>query len=270
MEKRNNYWADRAALSQTKLTNQSIKQTEKQLKKYYQKSMEKIIGQFELTYNKVISNIEEGKDPTPADLYKLDSYWKMQGQLKEELQKLGDNQVLLLSQQFTEQYIGVYESLAIPSQAAYSTIDTATANQMINTIWCADGQSWSNRVWKNTDLLQQTLNDSLIDCVVTGSKSGKLKHQLIDLLQDRLKEDFHKAYSRADSIVRTEMAHIQTQAAQHRYKDYGIKEVQVWADKDERRCDVCGKLHKKRYPIGSAMPIPAHPRCRCCIIPIVE
>lgn len=66
------------------------------------------------------------------------------------------------------------------------------------------------------------------------------------------------------------MAHIQTQAARKRYKDAGITEVEVWADKDERQCDVCGKLHQKRFPIHGAMPIPAHPRCRCTIIPVVE
>jgi SPP1 gp7 family putative phage head morphogenesis protein len=66
------------------------------------------------------------------------------------------------------------------------------------------------------------------------------------------------------------MAHIQTQAAQKRYEDYGLKEVQVWADEDERRCEICGELHQKKYPIGAVMPIPAHPRCRCCIIPVVD
>ena len=78
------------------------------------------------------------------------------------------------------------------------------------------------------------------------------------------------SYSRADALVRTEVAHIQTQAARQRYEDSGIEKVQVWADKDERRCEVCGKLHEKVYPVSAAIPIPAHPRCRCCIIPLVE
>jgi SPP1 gp7 family putative phage head morphogenesis protein len=66
------------------------------------------------------------------------------------------------------------------------------------------------------------------------------------------------------------MAHIQTQAAQHRYSEYGIKEVEVWADEDERRCEVCGELHEKRYPVNGVMPVPAHPNCRCTVIPVVE
>mgnify|MGYP003295850755 CR=1 FL=1 len=41
-------------------------------------------------------------------------------------------------------------------------------------------------------------------------------------------------------------------------------------DADERTCDVCGKLEGKRFPINGKMPVPAHPRCRCCIIPVVD
>ena len=89
-------------------------------------------------------------------------------------------------------------------------------------------------------------------------------------LKNQLQEQFGVSYRRADSIARTEIAHIQTQAAQQRYTDYGIQEVEIWADEDERRCPECGQLHQKRYPVGAAVPIPAHPNCRCCIVPVVE
>lgn len=257
------YWAHRTAKAQEALTTIGIARTEKQLIKYYSASMKKILGQFEQTYMKVFSSIEEGKQPTPADLYKLDTYWKMQGQLAQELQKLGDKQAAVLSREFVNHFQGVYDALALEDVSGmFSHIDTETAQQMINQIWCADGKSWSARIWENTSKLQQTLNDNLIYCVATGKKPSELKK----LLQ----ESFNVSYSRADALVRTEMAHIQTQAAQKRYENYGIQEVEILADKDERRCDVCGKLHQKRYPIGAAMPIPAHPRCRCCIVPVVD
>lgn len=256
------YWKERQAKAQEKLTARGIKATEKQLVKYYQQTMQNVVGQFEQTYNKLLLTISDGREPTPADLYKLDTYWQMQAQLKEELTKLGDKQAALFSKQFTEQYQAIYDALAAKDGLHFNVIDTQTAQQMINGIWCADGKTWSNRVWKNTDKLQQALNDGLIDCVVTGKKPSELKK----LLQ----EQFGVSYNRADTIVRTEMAHIQTQAAQQRYKDAGVTEVEVWADKDERRCDVCGKLHQKRYPAFGAMPIPAHPKCRCCIIPVVD
>jgi SPP1 gp7 family putative phage head morphogenesis protein len=256
------YWKERQARAQEILTEKSIRETEAQLTKYYKNTMRNVIGQFEATYNKILLSIEEGKAPTPADLYKLDTYWKMQGQLKDELTKLGDKQAALFSKKFVEEYQQIYQAIALKDDLYFGEIDTATAEQMINQIWCADGQAWSNRIWKNTERLQQALNDNLIDCLVAGKKTTELKK----LLQ----EQFGVSYNRADSIVRTEMAHIQTQAARQRYADAGLTEVEVWASKDERRCEVCGQLHQKRYPVGGTMPVPAHPKCRCCIIPVID
>lgn len=256
------YWIDRNRRAQDKLTRKSIADTEEQLREYYSRSMNKVIEQFEATYNKILATVAEGRQPTPADLYKLDSYWQMQGQLQQELQRLGDRQAVLLGKQFTQQFLSVYEVIAIPGETAFNQIDTKVAQQMINQIWCADGKTWSQRIWDNTDRLREALNEQLISCLVTGKKPSELKKIL--------QEEFNVSYYRADSLVRTEMSHIQTQAAQKRYTDYGIQEVEVWADEDERRCEVCGKLHQKRYPIGATMPIPAHPNCRCTIIPVVE
>lgn len=256
------YWQERQAATQAALTAKNIAETEAQMKRYYKRTMENVIGQFEATYNKILLSIEDGRTPTPADLYKLDTYWKMQGQIKDELTRLGDKQAKLLSQKFMNEWYEIYEAIALKDNLYFAEIDKSAVEQMINQIWCADGKSWSSRIWKNTELLQQELNDNLIDCLLTGKSTSDLK----TILQNR----FGVSYSRADSIVRTEMAHIQTQAAKKRYEDAGITEVEVWADKDERRCDVCGNLHKKRFPIHGAMPIPAHPKCRCTIIPVVE
>lgn len=258
----NNYWAERMAKAQDKITQKHIEDVEKQLSKYYSTAMKRTIADFEATYDKLLATVADGVEPTPADLYKLDRYWELQAQLKTELEKLGERQVKLFSDAFEEQFFDIYNSISIPSATAYSTIDKGIAQQMINQIWVADGKNFSQRIWGNTEKLIETLNEELINCVATGRNTNELKQ----LLQER----FNVSYSNADSIVRTETAHIQTQAAKQRYTDYGIQEVEVWADEDERRCEVCGKLHQKRYPVGANMPIPAHPRCRCAIIPVVD
>jgi SPP1 gp7 family putative phage head morphogenesis protein len=257
-----NYWQERNLKAQQELFDKSVKQIEKQLKNYYGKSMYKIIGQFEKTYNKVLLSMDEGKEPTPADLYKLDTYWQFQGQLRQELRKLGDKQISLFSKKFEVYFFESYYSISIPGYEGFSTIDAAIVQQLINQIWVADGSSWSQRIWDNTDKLQEALNENLMNALIVGRKSGELKKLLV--------EQFNVSYSRADALVRTEIAHIQTQAAQKRYEDYGIQEVEVWVDEDERTCPICSKLEGKKVPIYGQMPIPAHPRCRCSIIPVVE
>ena len=257
-----NYWQDRMQAAQNKLLEKNAKQVDAQIRKYYTQAFNQTLKDFEDTYMKLLKAKEDGKDPTPADLYKLDKYWKLQGQLNTRMQKLGNRIIPKLSKAFQENFFEVYYSFALDSSDTFSTLDTEAVQQIINQIWCADGKSWSARIWDNTKKLTETLNEGLIHCVASGKPVSYLKQ----ILQER----FSVNYGAVDSLVRTEMAHIQTQAAQKRYEDYGIEYVQVWADADERRCEICGKLHQKRLPIGSQMPIPAHPRCRCCIIPVVE
>lgn len=256
------YWEDRVADSQNRISNKTAKQIERQMRKYYKSTAKQVIAEFEAVYNKILTQIADGKEPTPALLYKLDTYWQLQAQLREVLQNLGERQIALLTKNFERNYFEIYHSIALEGATAFNTLDTATVQQMINGIWVADGKHFSQRVWQNNELLVKTLNEELIHCVATGAKTSRLK----DVLQQR----FNVSYSNADMIARTELAHIQTQAAQKRYQDYGVQEMEVWADKDERQCEHCGKLHKQRFPIGATPPIPAHPRCRCCIVPVIN
>jgi SPP1 gp7 family putative phage head morphogenesis protein len=255
------YWARRNLLAQYNKTSKSIQEIEEQLIKYYGKAQEKIIGQFIEIYEKVLSNIEEGKTPTAADLYKLDTYWQGQTQLRDMLKELGNKEAEMLSKAFTSQYVDVYEAIALPGVETFSTMDLTIAHEIINQVWCADGKSWSERIWDNTAELAQTLEHELTQCLVTGKKTTELKKTL--------QEKFNVSYHRADTLVRTEMAHIQNEAAKKRYLDNGITEFEIWAPKDERQCEHCGTLHRKRYPSGAALPVPAHPNCRCSVLPVI-
>lgn len=257
-----NYWKDRMALSLTKVSNKNINAIERQLRHYYKRSMNSVIREFESTYDKLLATMKADQTPTPADLYKLDKYWSMQAQLRKELDKLGARQAVTFSKFFETNFFDVYWSLNVEGKRAFSTIDNAAVKQLINSVWCADGKTWSERVWGNISKLQQTLNDGLIECVVTGKKTTELKK----ILQNR----FNVSYRQADMITRTEIAHIQTEASKQRYQDYGIEKVQFWADPDERTCDQCGKLHKKIYNVGQHVPLPLHPNCRCAVIPVIE
>ena len=266
------YWKKRMLAAQKEYSDKSIDSINEQLKKYYKKAMTSTINDFEAVYDKVLNTVEEGKPVTTADLYKLDKYYQMQAQLNKRLQKLGDKQCNIMSKEFEAEYKHIYNALSIDknetaiqamiSDAAFAQIDEKAAEKVAQEIWCSDGKSWSDRVWDNVNDLQQTLNDNLIDCIVTGKKSTELKKSLM--------ERFSVSYHRAETLTRTEIAHIETQAAQDRYKSYGIQQVEILADTDSRTCDICARLDHKKLSINDDMPIPVHPNCRCCIIPVVD
>lgn len=258
------YWIERIQRAQELAASKSFKATQTQFKKYYSASMIKILDEFEKTYNKILLNIDEGKEPTPADLYKLDKYWQMNAQLRRELEKLGEKQISMMSKVFETLFFEVYYSIDIPKveEPTFNTIDKALVTQMINSVWVADGKTWSDRVWDNTKRLQQTLNENLIHCLVTGKKTSELKK----LLQER----FDVSYRRAETLVRTEIAHIQTEAAKKRYQDYGIKQVEVLVDPDHKTCDKCKALIGKKFNVNDTPPLPVHPNERCCLVPVVN
>lgn len=261
----NQYWAKRIADTQNKVANKSINDINKQLSKYYKKTMESVVSDFEATYDKLLANAKDGK-VLPNDLYQLDRYWKMQNQLQEKLQTLGDKQSVLFGNQFKKTYKDIYYSIPLQSSNAFSQTNFQNAQQVINTIWCADGKNWSSRIWDNTSKLQETLNDELIKCVA----GGKTTKDLTGLLQER----FGVSYHRASTITRTEITHIQTQAAADRYKDAGCDEYQILVNPDERTCDVCasfdGQIYKMSEMVIGVNAPPFHTNCRDTIIPIIK
>ena len=264
-----NYWAKRQAKIQEQLTNKSQKTIDKQLRKYYAEAAQTVIEDFEKTYDKVLLQIESGQQPTPALLYKLDTYWKMQGQLRQELNRLGEKEIALLTKEFELNFFEIYYSIALDGDTTFNTIDTAGAQQLINAVWLADGKNFSQRVWDNVKRLTETLNDELINCVVTGKKTTELKNTL--------QKRFGVSYSRANTLVRTELAHIQTISAKQRYLDAGLDEYEILGNDDDscgNHSVDCHKMDGKRFKysemqIGVNAP-PFHPNCKCCILPVID
>ena len=257
-----NYWADRTADLIYKVEDKTIKSINIQLQRYYGRAAERVIRDFEAVYDKILNQVEDGKEPTPADLYKLDKYWQAQAQMRRELEKLGNKQIKLLSAAFETNFFEVYYGLALPGAAAFNKVDTEVVNQLINGIWVADGKQWSQRVWDNTQRLAQTLNEELVHIGATGKKNTDLKN----ILQER----FDVSYHRAETLVRTEVAHIQTEAAKKRYEDYGIEYVEVLVDPDERTCELCKALIGKKWRTSETPPLPVHPNERCCLVPVIN
>ena len=262
----NKYWLERMAETQSKLADKTIDEVNTRLKKYYSISMKRVIKDFELTYEKILNAVKDGKQPTPADLYKLDNYWKMQSQLKAELQKLGDKESELLSKAFEKEWVDIYNATALPSDKSFATVNLHNAKEMINQVWLTDGKTWSERVWNNVERLAETLNEELIDAVVTGRSTRELKHKLM--------QRFNVSYARANTLVKTEVTHIQTQAAAQRYQDYGLDKYKFFADTDEKTCSKCADLDGRVFYFsemvaGKNAP-PMHPNDRCAIIAIVE
>jgi HK97 family phage portal protein len=70
-------------------------------------------------------------------------------------------------------------------------------------------------------------------------------------------------------IARTETISASAQGAIEGYKEAEVQEVEWLSALDDRLCDDCDALNGEVWPIDDAIIPPAHPDCRCCLIPVV-
>ena len=258
----NKYWADRQERELNVISYKTEAEINAKLDQYYMSVMKQVIADFEAVYNALLAQLADGEQPTVAKLYAMDKYWQMQGRLRELCEKLGNKEVALLSKQFEDEWEHIYKAAAIPSDESFTHISESNAEAMIRSTWLADNKNFSTRVWDNVGRLITTLDEELISVVVSGRSTNELRKKLIDR--------FNVSRSQANTLIRTEVCHIQTAAAEKRYKDDGLEEyIFLGREEHDLGCD-CKKNSGKtfRFDDPKAPRPPLHPNCRCRIAPV--
>ena len=113
--------------------------------------------------------------------------------------------------------------------------------------------------------LKKQLTSSLLEGLEAGEGARDLSKRVAgDLAMDR---------NRAELIARTETMRAFNDTAVAQYRTADVEKVQWWAAIDDRTCDVCGDFggyHGKIFDIDKAPECPAHPRCRCVLLPVID
>jgi SPP1 gp7 family putative phage head morphogenesis protein len=81
-----------------------------------------------------------------------------------------------------------------------------------------------------------------------------------------LRSELGVTASKAETIARTEVMSAYNSAAKTRYKKGGIEYGQWMATGSDRLCPVCADRNMRVYKLEDIV-IPAHPRCRCMVVP---
>lgn len=96
------------------------------------------------------------------------------------------------------------------------------------------------------------------------------KH-LDEILQD-LEDRFESMESVLESLGISETTAVGSLARNQIFKELGVGEYRFYTREDERRCEVCGEMHGKVFPMSAyevgVTASPMHPRCRCWEVPI--
>ena len=257
MKTMSKYWTKRDIKQRQKLLSKTINETDKELALQYRKVAERLKIKLQNTYREIL---ESKKDETilVSDLYRYNKYYETLADINNELNKLNESSVKILGKQLPLMY-RENTKLLNKQMGLYSKADKYAVNVAVNSIWCADGKNWSTRIWTNKALLANKLETTLVDAVASGVS--------IDTLTKNIMADFGVSFSNAQRLVRTELAHVQNVSTADRYKDAGVSKYTIIAEDDA--CDECLELAEQEFDINNIV-IPAHPNCRCCMIPVVE
>ena len=126
-----------------------------------------------------------------------------------------------------------------------------------------DGETFSRRIWKNTNELANRIHNDVVSMVRSGKRYNEIARQI--------KNDFGSSAYEAERLVRTESARVQSEAQKDVYESSGVvSEVEFCATLENNTCDDCGAMDGRRFPLDNAPQIPIHPNCRCVLLPVVD
>lgn len=157
-------------------------------------------------------------------------------------------------------YKTIYDTgVGLKINPAFSKLDNRAVNQVLNTKFL--GGNYSERIWKNTDKLANTLKEVIGSAIARGESYSKTARGV--------RERFGVTQYEATRLVQTETCYFQNQAEIEALKTMGIEKYKFIATLDSRTSDICREHDKKVYNIedakaGENLP-PLHPNCRSTV-----
>ncbi|MEG2412633.1 MAG: minor capsid protein [Clostridium sp.] len=254
--KNSEYWESRIA-NKTWQTYNNLEEKNRDLLEMYQDASLQISEEL----YKVTEKINGGKGITLSDMHKFKRLTGLQKNMEDIIRSIGESVEIFGKNNMMEGFKDTYSNIMVElGQTQFSMIPKKVMEEMMNRPWF--GSSFSERLWKNTQVLASNLNEIL----VTGLTQGKTIAEIAIQLSNMMNTGFNISHK----LVRTETMHYLNESAKKAYKNSGCEEVQVWAAVDERLCKVCGVKHGNIYRIKDCPTLPLHSNCRCTILPIVD
>lgn len=138
----------------------------------------------------------------------------------------------------------------------FATMPSQVIEEILKNPW--SGQHFSSRIWNNTDVLA----DKLQEVITSGFMSGKSIDRMVKEVEDLT--DYGKFA--AARLVRTETTYMANAAEVESYKECGIDKYIFVATLDVRTSEVCQELDREVFEVSKAIAgenlPPMHPNCR--------
>ena len=246
------YWQRRLQNPLHKAYNENEQATRQWLSVYQQASKD-IKAEIFDTYQKM--NIEK---PLISDFYRYNNLQKIEKQINDSVLQLGAKEA-----DFTKQ--ALQHATLVGSQAAADVLNTNVLNksaidELIKRPW--HDANFSDRIWKNKAQLINSLKSELTNGII----QGKSIYEVANTIDVRL----DVGRSQTQRLVRTEYMHALNQGQIESYRAKGYTKLKWIATMDDKTSKICRKLNRKEFDIENLPDIPAHPNCRCTMVPVID
>lgn len=229
----------------------------------YKKELRKLKKEVRQLYKDIEADSENGI-VSITDLYRYDEYYKIANELNNSLTTIGESSIKV----FEGNFLKLYENTQgiLDKSSILLAKPSVRPEDIVNELWTKDNIRWSDRIWRNQELLQEKVMESLVDCFSRGVG--------IDQVVRVLAEDMNSGVYAARRLLRTEMNRIQNEATIERYKANGVRRYKCIEADDNKTCPICKAMNGRIFNIEDAVPgstmSPYHPCCRGGVAPIVD
>lgn len=252
MKKNREYWIDRAK-KKLKVLDKEQDKVDKKLKKNYKEAIKEI--------KKEIAYLYAEEELTEFEQYRAEGTIRS---IESILDDMATKEEELLKETLTEVYKETQKIEAVGLGVSFQTVNDNVIREVMQTNW--SGLLFSDRIWDNRKKLASKLKETLNKGLIRG-----------DSLQDmanNLAKELNKDYNRAVVLVHTETCWIQSEATKRQYEEEDVEQYEFMAFLDDSTTKECRGLDGKIFNVKDGQPgvnmPPMHPRCRSCVIPVVE
>lgn len=253
-----------------KLRLQLEKETNKDVRKILQEQkkelerMRNLVGNIYMKY---------GNDEGAIEISSIDRFNEMRKVEKEIVKsrnKLAETTITIVGASLLKSYVDSYYKTAsiiekgVSVGINYKLLRKEFIDAVLNAKF--ENQTYSDRIWKNTDKLANKLYSVIEDGIKHGTSIQKLSKEI--------KDSFGTSSFDAHRLVNDQMARVVSEAQDQIYQDSGVvSELMFVATLDDRTSDICQNLDTNVYKLTDnypSIPEDTHIGCRSCYVPIVS
>lgn len=154
--------------------------------------------------------------------------------------------------------------------SSFHAYDDDAVRQFVGRPW-SDGESFSEKIWKDSAKLAEYVNGDMAKAIVRGDSWQKLCKEIATRFEGQSASNIMR-------VVQTEGTYVARQAQGAELQREGFEEYFVDPLDDSRTCASCRSIGRRSHEepfrfdeaeVGVNYP-PLHPRCRCFVNPAVE